>query len=228
MFSVQYQGPTDAHQLDQYVGSRMSFYPTTQLRDAYEIKDAGTGEKDPRLKMTILQEGDPWINHTSGVFTATAAGRLSEGGVPFTKMAFKKWINPALIQARGNISDQHIVKMRYAELLLSYAEAMFESGQGGDQRALDVLNAVRARPGVEMPPVTVLTQDNIRNERRVELAFEGLRFNDLKRWGIAHEIIPTIPGNGATVKRKFDGYVWPIPQGQMDIMEGVWQQNEGY
>lgn len=227
IFSVQYQGPADAHQLDQYVGSRMSFFPTTQLRDAYETNTA-TGEKDPRLKMTIFQEGDPWVNHTSGVFTSVAAGRLSEGGVPFTKLAFKKWINPALIQARGNISDQHIVKMRYSELLLSYAEAMFEIGQGGDQRALDALNAVRARPGVEMPPVVALTQDNIRNERRVELAFEGLRFNDLKRWGIAHEIIPTIPGNGATVKRKFDGYVWPIPQSQMDIMEGVWQQNQGY
>lgn len=228
MFSVQYQAPSDAHQLDQYVGSRMSFFPTTQLRDAYEVKDAVTGEKDPRLKMTIFQVGDPWINHTSGIFTSTSSGRLSEGAVPFTKLAFKKWINPSLIQARGNISDQHIVKMRYAELLLSYAEAMFESGQGSDPRALDALNAVRARPGVEMPPVSVLTQDNIRNERRVELAFEGLRFNDLKRWGIAHLIIPTIPGNGATVKRKFDGYVWPIPQGQMDIMQGVWQQNEGY
>lgn len=228
MFSVQYQGPTDAHQLDQYVGSRMSFYPTPQLRDAYEIKDAATGEKDPRLKMTIFQEGDPWVNHQSGMFTSAAAGRLSEGAVPFTKMAFKKWINPALIEARGNISDQHIVKMRYAEVLLSYAEAMLESGQGNDPRALDALNAVRSRPGVQMPPVTVLTQDNTRNERRVELAFEGLRFNDLKRWGIAHLIIPTIPGNGANVKRKFDGYVWPVPQGQMDIMEGVWQQNEGF
>ena len=228
MFSVQYQGPSDAHQLDQYVGSRMSFFPTTQLRDAYEVKDPVTGEKDPRLKMTIFQVGDPWVNHTSGVFTTTAAGRLSEGAVPFTKLAFKKWINPSLVQARGNISDQHIVKMRYAEVLLSYAESMFESGQGNDQRALDALNAVRARPGVEMPPVSALTRDNIRNERRVELAFEGLRFNDLKRWGIAEAIIPTIPGNGANVKRKFDGYVWPIPQSQMDIMEGVWQQNPGY
>lgn len=227
MFSVQYQGPTDAHQLDQYVGSRMSFYPTPQLRDAYETNTV-TGEKDPRLKMTIFQEGDPWVNHTSGAFTSVAQGRLSEGAVPFTKMAFRKWVNPALVEARGNISDQHIVKMRYAELLLSYAESMFESGQGSDQRALDAINAVRARPGVEMPPIVALTLDNIRNERRVELAFEGLRFNDLKRWGIAHEIIPTIAGNGANVKRTFDGYVWPIPQSQMDIMQGVWQQNEGY
>ena len=105
---------------------------------------------------------------------------------------------------------------------------MFESGQGSDQRALDALNAVRQRPGVDMPPNTELTRGNIRNERRVELAFEGLRFNDIKRWKIAEAIIPTIPGNGANAKRVFDGYVWPVPQGQMDIMQGVWEQNPGY
>ncbi|MBC9797997.1 RagB/SusD family nutrient uptake outer membrane protein [Sinomicrobium weinanense] len=230
MFSVQYQLPSDGHQLDQYIGSRMSFYPTTQLRDAYEIKDPETGEMDPRLGMTIFQEGDPWIMHPSGKFPAfeNDEGRTSEGNVNFTGMAFKKWVNPTLIQARDKVSDQDIVKMRYAELLLSYAEAMFESGQGTDQRALDAINAVRQRPGVEMPPLSVLTRENIRNERRIELAFEGLRFNDLKRWQIAHEIIPEIPGNGADVQRVFDGYLWPIPQSQMDIMEGIWEQNPGF
>jgi starch-binding outer membrane protein, SusD/RagB family len=112
--------------------------------------------------------------------------------------------------------------------LLLYAEAMFESGQGGDQRALDALNAVRARVGVQMPPVVALTRNIIRNERRVELAYEGIRFNDLIRWGIAHEVIPNIVYSSTGAKRKFDGYVWPIPQSQMDIMQGVWQQNAGY
>ncbi|HKZ67852.1 MAG TPA: RagB/SusD family nutrient uptake outer membrane protein, partial [Chitinophagaceae bacterium] len=142
--------------------------------------------------------------------------------------AFSQWIDPTLVRASGATSSQHIVKMRYAELLLSYAEAMFEMGEGADQRAIDALNAVRLRPGVQMHPVDLLTRDNIRNERRVELAFEGLRFNDLKRWGIAHEVIPTIPGNGAKIKRVFDGYLWPVPQQQMDIMQGVWEQNPGY
>lgn len=227
MFSIQYTSPTDLHQLDQYVGSRMSFYPTTQLRDAYEVKNPLTGEKDPRLKMTMFEVGDPWVMHPSGKFPAfnKDAGRTSEGNVNFTSLAFKKWIDPSLVQARNAISSQHIVKMRYAELLLSYAEAMFESGQGTDPRALKALNDVRARTGVQMPPKAVLVRDEIRNERRVELAFEGQRFNDLKRWGIAHLIIPTIPGNGATAKRVFDGYLWPIPQSQMDIMQGVWQNN---
>jgi starch-binding outer membrane protein, SusD/RagB family len=228
MFSVQYQAPDDYHQLDQYVSSRMSVFPTPQLRDSYEIKDISTGEKDPRLKMTIFQAGDPWVNNTkTGTFSND--GRVSEGSIQFTNMAFKKWIDPTLRTANSsNLSDQHIVKMRYADLLLMYAEAMFESGQGTDQRAIDALNAVRARPGVAMPPKAVLTRDDIRNERRVELAYEGLRYNDLIRWGIAHEVIPTIQYHQSGTLRKFDGYLWPIPQGQMDIMQGVWDQNPGF
>ena len=151
MFSVQYQAPDDYHQLDQYVSSRMSVFPTPQLRNAYEVKDAVTGEKDPRLKMSIFELGDPWINNTkTGTFQND--GRVSEGAIQFTNMAFKKWIDPTIRTANSsNLSDQHIVKMRYADLLLLYAEAMFESGQGADARALKALNDVRGRQGVQMP-----------------------------------------------------------------------------
>jgi hypothetical protein len=54
------------------------------------------------------------------------------------------------------------------------------------------------------------------------------RFNDIKRWKIAEEIIPTIRGNGASAKRVFDGYLWPVPQGRMAIMQGVCEQDAGY
>ncbi len=230
MFSVQYASPDDYHQLDQYVSSRMSCFPTPQLRDAYEVKNVVTGEKDPRLKMTIFQKGDHWVNNIiSHKFTNDDKGSRSEGTIPFTNMAFKKWIDTTIYIANSsNLSAQHIVKMRYAELLLSYAEAMFESGQGSDPRALKALNDVRARKGVEMPPKTELTRDAIRNERRVELAYEGLRYNDLIRWGTAHEVIPTIKYHQSGNMRKFNGYVWPIPQAEMDKMEGVWIQNDGY
>jgi hypothetical protein len=226
MFSVMYQAPDDYHQLDQYVGSRMSFFPTPELRDAYETNPV-TGLKDPRLGMTIFQVGDPWVMHPSGKFVKTGtAGTNSEGGIPFTNMAFKKWIDPTIAKADAStLSDQDIVKMRYADLLLLYAEAMFESGQGGDQRALDAFNAVRTRPGVDMPPVIALDRDIIRRERRVELAFEGHRYNDLVRWRIAETEIPKIKYDKNGKLRKFDGYLWPIPQQQMDIMQGVWQNN---
>ena len=125
----------------------------------------------------------------------------------------------------STLSDQHIVKMRYADLLLMYAEAMFECGQGGDPKALAALNAVRQRPGVNMPPKTELTRENIRNERRVELAYEGIRYYDIIRWDIAKDVIPTVQYDESGKMRKFDGNLWPVPQKQMDIMGDIWEQN---
>jgi len=221
MFSVMFTAPTDYHSLDQMVGSRMSCFPTQNLLEAYE-------PNDPRIGMTILQIGDPWINNpATGKFEQE--GSRAESVIPYTNMAWKKWINPSAYVPTGTYtSDQHIVKMRYADLLLLYAEAMFEDGKGDDARALKALNDVRGRKGVEMPAKAALTREIIRNERRVELAYEGLRYNDLIRWDIAKTVIPTIPYDKAGTKRKYDGPLWPVPQAQMDIMEEYWTQNDGF
>ena len=219
MFSIQFKAPDDYHSLDQVIGARMSVFPTAELRDAYE-------PNDPRRKMTIFEAGDPWAYNPAG-FKQT--GSLAEGQIPYTGMAFKKWVNPAINNGSGStLSEQHMVKIRYADVLLMYAEAMFESGQGSDARALKALNDVRARPGVEMPAKAALTRDVIRNERRVELAFEGLRYNDLVRWKIADKVIPQVAYDAKGTKRKFKSNLLPIPLGQMDIMKGVWTQNENY
>jgi hypothetical protein len=219
MFSIQFKAPDDYHSLDQIIGARMSVFPTLELRDAYE-------PNDPRRKMTIFEAGDPWAYNPAG-FKQT--GSLAEGQIPYTGMAFKKWVNPAINNGSGStLSEQHMVKIRYADLLLMYAEAMFESGKGNDPNALKALNDVRARPGVEMPAKTALTRDMIRNERRVELAFEGLRYNDLVRWKLADKVIPQVAYDAKGTKRKFKAYLLPIPLGQMDIMKGVWTQNENY
>lgn len=216
MFSVQFKAPDDYHSLDQIVGGRMSVFPTVELKNAYELND-------PRRKMTILEAGDAWAYNPGGF---KQQGSTAEGQIPFTGMAFKKWVNPSINNASGaTLSDQHMVKIRYADVLLMYAEAMFEAGQGTDIRALNALNQVRARPGVNMPPVIALTRDIIRRERRVELAFEGLRYNDLIRWGIADQVIPTLAYNSGGTKRKFKSYLFPVPLSQMDIMKGVWTQN---
>ncbi|PYF71508.1 RagB/SusD family nutrient uptake outer membrane protein [Pedobacter nutrimenti] len=219
MFSVQFKAPDDYHSLDQVVGGRMAVFPTVELRNAYE-----TG--DPRRKMTLFEAGDPWAYNPGG-FKQT--GSTAEGQIPYTNMAFRKWVNTAINNASGaTLSDQHMVKIRYADLLLMYAEAMFESGQGGDPRALKALNDVRARQGVNMPPKAALTREIIRNERRVELAFEGLRYNDLIRWKIADQVLPLVPYDGKGTKRKFKSFLFPIPLSQMDIMKGVWTQNQGF
>jgi hypothetical protein len=219
MFSVLFASPTDYHSLDQVIGGRMSVFPTAELRDAYE-------ENDPRRKMTIFEERDNWAYNPNGF---KQQGSTAEGQIPFNTMAFKKYVDTTVNNASGaTLSDQHFIKIRYADVLLMYAEAMFESGQGADARALKALNDVRSRPGVNLLPLSTLSRDAIRRERRVELAFEGLRYNDLLRWGIAHEIIPQITYDKQGNKRRFKAYLFPIPLAEMDRMSGLWKQNEGY
>ena len=58
---------------------------------------------------------------------------------------------------------------------------------GNDLSAMDALNTIRNRGDVAMPPITNLTEEKLRNERRIELAFEGHRFWDVRRWKIAEQ-----------------------------------------
>lgn len=220
MFSVQFKAPDDYHSLDQVIGGRMALFPTKELRAAYE-------PGDPRIKMSIFEEGDPWVYSTDGKFGQ--ANSFAEGQIPFVNMAIKKYVDISVNNASGaTTSDQHFVLIRYADLLLMYAEAMFESGHGDDARALKALNDVRQRKGVMMPKKSALTREIIRNERRVELAFEGLRYNDLIRWKIADKVIPEIAYDAKGNKRKFRAYLFPIPLSEMDKMQGIWNQNEEY
>lgn len=90
-------------------------------------------------------------------------------------------------------SELNIIQARYAEVLLIYAEAMIEDGQI-NQSVYDAINTVRQRPSVEMPPISAgMSQQElreiVRKERLYELANEGFRMVDLKRWEIADKLM---------------------------------------
>jgi hypothetical protein len=225
MFSVQYSSPDDLHQTDQYTGSRMSPYPLADFVNTYEEKSPGV--MDPRMGMTIFKQGDPWVQSNDGLFPPPKTASNAEGRTPWTGYAWRKYVDTSLIQARNKISSQHGVLMRYADLLLLYAEAVVTSGTGDRTLALKALNDVRGRVGVEMPPISDadFTVDRVRKERRIELAYEGDRYNDLIRWGIAEEVITNKVYDENGNKCKFNGWVWPVPQGVMDIMAPLWEQN---
>lgn len=93
---------------------------------------------------------------------------------------------------RGTQSEVWFIRYRYAEVLLNAAEASFEMGDLAT--AAGYMNQVRARAGLTTPLTpSDITFDRIVHERRVELAFEGLDYFDLKRWRIAHEIFDGVP-----------------------------------
>ncbi|WKX78673.1 RagB/SusD family nutrient uptake outer membrane protein [Zobellia laminariae] len=107
----------------------------------------------------------------------------------------------------GTRSEETIYLMRYAEVLLIYAEAKIESGTI-DGSVLNAINEVRERAyngsGFSNPAVTTTDQAElrkiVRRERKVELADEGFRLFDIKRWGIAEKVLNTTllggPANG--------------------------------
>lgn len=129
------------------------------------------------------------------------------------------------------------IYIRYADLLLWKAEALLNSGNPGE--AVSIINRIRARArnsitvnGV-LPPAGTLPDREIeetsitlitgwlQHERRVELGFESHRFRDLKRWGIAGEVLGS---------RGFQQlhHIYPIPQREIDKSGGSIIQTEGY
>ncbi|MEO1450791.1 MAG: RagB/SusD family nutrient uptake outer membrane protein [Bacteroidota bacterium] len=155
--------------------------------------------------------------------TSTAGRRLTDpvsgqefvtGGanrfVSFTGYFWKKFADePALTEGgvAPYLSEQSAYLMRYAEVLLTYAEAKIETGSI-DNSVLDALNEVRARgysgSNADYQPITTTNQDElrriVRRERRIELAGEGFRLFDIRRWGIAEKMMNTVllgaPANG--------------------------------
>lgn len=184
--------------------------------------------RDPRLSMTIRHVSELLVNPTTG---ATQPGNASGLHTPY---GVRKYVDPTNLPfSYATRSAQDFVLLRYAELLLIYAEARNEAN-GPDQSVYDAINAVRARPGVAMPPLPVgLDKEamrlRIRHERRVELGAEGRRYLDLKRWKVAETVIPSIVDPGG-VRRNFDPakhYLFPFPQREVDVNNQL-VQNPNY
>jgi hypothetical protein len=239
---------------------------TAKLVDTYEMSsgksitnptsgydpDHPFKNRDPRLYETILYPGEMWNGRIYNPFDRYLPdGSINKdyhsdvnsarGGTAIIKwMGNKPW-NPTDYQDY----DYDVPVIRLAGVYLIYAEAAEESGTNMAY-GLELLNKVRIRAG--MPPATQLTRDVVRYERTVELAYEGLRYYDIKRWKIGPQALNgpvecsrygTIdystgqvvwkPGYITVDSWLFDAtknYLLPIPQSEIDISH--WQQNPGY
>ena len=166
--------------------------------------------KDPRFEGTILRSGSIFAQRPVQIYRGIYAqnGTLYESLAPFpddpgrnqvgmdgpfptgnyTKTGFyiKKYLEPSSAVVEQGFSTQNYIDFRYAEILLNYAEAAFELGDPA--KALPAINQVRDRAGIVQLNIDQLTLERMRNERKVELAFEDKRFWDIRRWRIGTEL----------------------------------------
>jgi len=137
--------------------------------------------------------GTFFLDKTYDCFTPGEGHDYFAAYVGFNGLGIKKHLDPVnnSSQSNGN-AHVHWPMMRYAETLLSYLEAVNEATPGSvDQALLDLtINDVRDR--VKLSPILktdIASQEAlrkiVRQERRVELAFEGLRLYDVHRWGVS-------------------------------------------
>jgi len=112
------------------------------------------------------------------------------GDVGKTGFYTKKFADESMKNLDYAHSDTQWPVFRLAEMYLNRAEAEFESGSiQNRQNALAALNEIRNRAGIRELTFDELSLDKIRNERRIELAYEGHRFWDMRRWRIAHSVL---------------------------------------
>lgn len=248
-----------------------AYTPSQNLVDAYNTIDGKMitdptsiynpqnpyANRDTRLFATILYDGVPYLapqfcksrydagatNVTEfwqgGYDSPTGAGGSGETKTGYT---FKKYVDTTYDWQAGKPSPGKVwVESRLGEIFLNYAEAEFNLGRPAI--AADYINRLRSRAGITTPlAASGITLQRIQNERQVELAFEGFRFFDVRRWKIA-DITENAPLRGVEItktgntksyqyktvqQRSFKQamYLFPIPQNE--IQRSSLEQNPFY
>ncbi|MDB5157256.1 MAG: hypothetical protein JWR50_1963 [Mucilaginibacter sp.] len=240
--------------------------------DGKAITDAGSGydennqyvNRDPRLGYTVVYNGYQWVNNLGGTQTIyIKPGTTPSGGITkneynnstgnFTSSGYfwRKYYDPTAVGGTFQFGE-NIIITRWAEVLLMEAEAKTELGQMTAAVWDATIKPLRTRAGftnslaLNYPGNTAMSmRDQVRNERRSELAFESLRYDDIKRWKIAETVLNRPVGNevrGAKfaanstayiklVVRLFNPakhYLWPVPTESLQTDPSLLPQNPGW
>lgn len=228
--------------------------------------------RDPRFYATILYNGAPFKgreveyfiefaddgNGVPGSRDQTGGGLDTHHGVvnahepSKTNYAIRKNTDPSQGATVENPTEYTPdIKFRKTEFYLNYAETQIFLGNEDEART--AINAVRARTGVNMPPITATGDDLVKayyRERAVELFMEGHRFNDIRRWKIASDVMGKLQ-HGVDIEKRSDGTLvysygtkvvpessiraWddkllllPIPDSEIKATNNAMGQNPGY
>lgn len=183
------------------------FVPTSELVDSYEMAGDGGNfswekygkdpyaNREPRFYATILYNGADWMGRKIESFVGGKDGykayeNAGAAGTTVTGYYLRKYLIDGDKTWVTSGSGQDWIVLRYAEVLLNKAEALaMENWNKNSAEALQALNDVRARVG--LPARATADKETfleyVRHERKVELAGEGFRYWDLRRWRLAEK-----------------------------------------
>ncbi len=254
------------------VGGRVSsMAPTQELVDSYimlngkAISDPGSGydennpyvNRDPRLTATVVYNGYKWVKPDGSIKTIyIKPGSDPDPSVPDeynpasqssspTGYYWRKYFDPTALA--NFVSGNNIHLIRYAEILLDYAEAKNSLAQMDETVWNNTIRLLRQRAGFTDPgalnyPGNTDMTNIIRTERRAEFAMESLRTDDIRRWKIAEKVMngyahgarfgdPSVDNGYIRVQnRKFNperDYLWPVPSSEISL-DNKLTQNPGY
>jgi hypothetical protein len=234
IYSVNFLKPDNTIPWDLYYGDHILASPLPSFIADFECTDGQPWgqspltdlanpmkNRDPRLKMTVFKDKPDWGE--GKIHNPTNSRPTGYGVIKFC-------VPENVPYGYSTLSQQDAVILRYADVLLMYAEAQNEIG-GPDASVYNAINTIRKR--VDMPALPEgLSKDQmrekIRHERKIEMAFEGLRYFDLKRWRIAKQVLNSVKDGILVYKFEDKFYKWPLPQYDIDLSQGVLVQNPDF
>jgi starch-binding outer membrane protein, SusD/RagB family len=214
--------------------------PTQHIVDAYEMIDGSAVDpnnpykgRDPRLDFTILRPG---AYYGGKLYPDQVANHIGQQ----VRFNLRKNTGEGITVQTWQAVPLNFIVLRYADVLLSKAEALIETNQNIDE-AIALINRIRTeRVDVKITALPAgLSQSDarkkLRHERRIEFFGEGINWADIKRWNIGADIYPAEvrAANGGLIETKFrDGYqdkynLLPIPDAERSKNPNL-EQNPGW
>lgn len=213
--------------------------------DIYRRNPNYNNNRDPRLVASVLYPGQSFIE-SSYILKPFDPSTLNQDKIGVQKStATGYWVRKYLDgrDRQGRSGSLDFMFIRYAEVLLNYVESLVELNDWQNPDIALHLNDIRSRAG--MPDVDLARYNSqeklrafIRRERQAELAFEGQRYFDIRRWGIVSTVMngavfgATDPDTGEAIRVQDRSYTardfyWPIPEKEI-LSNPNMEQNDDY
>lgn len=234
ILEFRYKDPAPYHTFDRdfapagdWVNNGGKAAPTQEMIEEYELTTGGKPDwskwrnkttetppyelLEPRFHASILYNGAPWKGRRIETFVGGRDGYVEYGfqantfGRTVTGYYLRKYLDESIADISTQYSFQPWIEIRLAEVYLNLAEACAMLGASFEAEANDAIRKIRGRVNLPYANLTgQLLLDAIKQERKVELAFEGFYYWDLRRWREAHIKLDGVRFHGMKITKEED------------------------